>query len=178
MFRKRINQEIKIFHNEKNKLQSNKSTLNHYSKFIKNIFFLDFYDNRTNALSKCSYVAIDNPKRSEIISFGIRIDQTKYFYLDIIIDDNYPFRCPNININNHKYLNLISKKCLKSSNYYRCLCCESITCANNWSPMNQMIDIINESITNYFLLRDEINILICKKIEIKLGLIDRIRKYL
>ena len=63
---------------------------------------------------------------------------------------NYPFRCPTINLNKHKYKQLLCTKTmyetinLKKHFDKDCLCCTSITCSVNWSPGNTLCDLINE----------------------------------
>ena len=65
---------------------------------------------------------------------------------------NYPFVCPNVFLNNHKYNNFL----ISNQNYefadikkmagIHCFCCESITslCKDKWSCRNTLQDIITE----------------------------------
>lgn len=81
------------------------------------------------------------------------------------INNNYPFSCPTVFLNNQPYLKLLSNltayekqpysnalsnktKCkisnLKNLTGFDCLCCSSITCRNNWSPCCVLTNIIDE----------------------------------
>ena len=72
--------------------------------------------------------------------------------LDIIINlaKNYPFGPPNIEVNCVDYKDEILKNTTNEivSNFTnrRCLCCDTITCRNNWTPHLTIKDCINEVI--------------------------------
>jgi len=78
-----------------------------------------------------------------------------------VIPNDYPFKPPNVIINGKNYTNLIkmnnSEKLniLKSLTNKSCLCCNTITCYDNWSPALTFIDIISE-VNNNLRLIDKI----------------------
>lgn len=53
---------------------------------------------------------------------------------------NYPFKCPVIYINKYNYTNLLNYNPILDC----CLCCESITCSDNWNLSLKLTDIDNE----------------------------------
>ena len=61
-------------------------------------------------------------------------------YYKFIISNNYPFKPPKLHINNkpisyyHRVENFEFKKKIKKYTGIECFCCETILCANNWSP--------------------------------------------
>ena len=75
-----------------------------------------------------------------------------------VVPNDYPFRPPNVIINGKNYTNLIkmnnSEKLniLKSLTNKSCLCCNTITCYDNWSPALTFIDIISEVNNNLRLI--------------------------
>jgi ubiquitin-protein ligase len=75
-----------------------------------------------------------------------------------VIPNDYPFKPPNVIINGKNYTNLIkmnnSEKLniLKSLTNKSCLCCNTITCYDNWSPALTFIDIISEVNNNLRLI--------------------------
>lgn len=71
--------------------------------------------------------------------------------INIVLDDNYPFRKPiNIKINNYSYKSLIQlfNKQLSLFNIKECLCCTSLTCVNNWTPTSTIKSLLSEIILN------------------------------
>jgi len=91
------------------------------------------------------------------------------YHFDVIPD--YPFKPPkrfSINYKNYKhYLKIDSPKTLhelKLYNRINCLCCHSISCGNNWSPVLRLKNFINEykNIKKY--RRNIINRLLAEKI--------------
>ena len=78
-----------------------------------------------------------------------------------VVPIDYPFRPPNVIINGQKYTNLIKMNnheklhVLKSLTDKDCLCCNTVTCNDNWSPAMTFIDILSE-IKNNFKLIDKI----------------------
>lgn len=63
---------------------------------------------------------------------------------------NYPFVCPTVFLNNHKYKQILANKTNYEITYLKkltgidCLCCNSLTCSEKWAPNNNLNDIINE----------------------------------
>ena len=54
--------------------------------------------------------------------------------ITIIVDKYYPFKAPDILINNIKYYNILKFISIKFNCTDKCLCCKTITCPNNWKP--------------------------------------------
>jgi len=109
-----------------------------------------------------------------VISF-IKVDDNKYYEFYISFD--YPFTPPKLNINFKTYsylyyLNIKSlefKEKLLKYKKFRCFCCETKLCKNNWSPAHTMQIILDEV---------KLYISICEEIS-KRVIIDVIkRKYL
>lgn len=69
---------------------------------------------------------------------------------------NYPFKCPEIYVNNYKYTNLLNYNVITET----CLCCESVTCNDKWNLSLKLIDINNE-IEKYLKLKNHVADLIC-----------------
>jgi ubiquitin-protein ligase len=75
-----------------------------------------------------------------------------------VIPNDYPFKPPNVIINGQNYTNLIKMNnrekinILKSLTNKNCLCCNTITCYDNWSPALTFIDIISEVNNNLRLI--------------------------
>ena len=67
-----------------------------------------------------------------------------------VINQNYPFVCPAVFLNNRPYKSFLYGKTnyeyinLKKNFGIECLCCESLTCNANWSPKETLNNIINE----------------------------------
>jgi hypothetical protein len=70
-----------------------------------------------------------------------------------IIGINYPFVCPTVFLNNHKYKQILANKTNYEITYLKkltgidCLCCNSYLCYNNWAPsvtFKHIIDQIND----------------------------------
>lgn len=78
-----------------------------------------------------------------------------------VLPKEYPFRPPNVIINGQNYTSLLKftnrekLNVLSSLTNKSCLCCNTITCYDNWSPAMTFIDIISE-IKNNFKLIDKI----------------------
>jgi ubiquitin-protein ligase len=78
-----------------------------------------------------------------------------------VVPNDYPFRPPIVIINGQNYTNLIKMNnreklnVLKSLTNRSCLCCNTITCYDNWSPALTFIDIISE-VNNNLRLIDKI----------------------
>ena len=75
-----------------------------------------------------------------------------------VVPNDYPFRPPKVIINGQKYTNLIKINnheklhVLKSLTDKDCLCCNTITCNDNWSPAMTFIDILSEIKDNFKLI--------------------------
>jgi hypothetical protein len=67
-----------------------------------------------------------------------------------VINQNYPFVCPVVFLNNRPYKSFLFGKTnyefinLKKNCGIECFCCESLTCSVNWSPKETLNNIINE----------------------------------
>ena len=72
--------------------------------------------------------------------------------LKLILPNSYPFTPPNVLVNQVKYISLLNfnrghiKLLGLSEN--RCICCESITCTNNWGPLLIIDTLIKEVFHN------------------------------
>ena len=70
------------------------------------------------------------------------------------IDYDFPFTCPRVFFNGHRYNDFLRSKTLYENNNLKrrtgidCFCCSSVTCQNNWNPVTFITKIINE--INYF----------------------------
>lgn len=75
-----------------------------------------------------------------------------------VLPNEYPFRPPKVIINGQNYTKLIKMNnheklhVLKSLTDKDCLCCNTITCNDNWSPAMTFIDIISEIKQNFKLI--------------------------
>ena len=70
--------------------------------------------------------------------------------ISIIFPDEYPFKPPKIKLNEHDYDSLLKMNnpvklnALKNLTGRDCLCCNTITCYDNWAPAMTIYDIISE----------------------------------
>jgi ubiquitin-protein ligase len=125
--RKRISAELKLFINKFGSI---------------NLSF-------TTDLDSLILTIIDNNITSQFNTFSF------------VVPNDYPFRPPNVIINGQNYTNLIKMNnheklhVLKSLTNKSCLCCNTITCYDNWSPALTFIDIISE-VNNNLRLIDKI----------------------
>ncbi len=105
----------------------------------------------TNSKSKwnsevenCFY--IDNT--DETVSFCIMIESKSYIVkIDISQSLCYPFRSPDVYINNHNYKSLLRHNSLMEKyktylDYPVCMCCNSILC--EWGPIYGITHILKE----------------------------------
>lgn len=92
----------------------------------------------------------------------------KVNYKNLLIEINFigffPFQKPDVLINNKYYNNILIFNDPFFINHLKklninCLCCESILCTNNWSPMFGIINILDEIKKNHTLIN---NIIILK----------------
>jgi hypothetical protein len=69
-------------------------------------------------------------------------------------DYDFPFTCPRVFFNGHRYNDFLRSKTLYENNNLKkttgidCFCCSSITCQSNWNPVTFISKIIDE--INYF----------------------------
>ena len=67
-----------------------------------------------------------------------------------VLPNEYPFRPPKVIINGENYISLLKFTSCEKLNVLRsltnksCLCCNTITCNDNWSPAMTFIDILSE----------------------------------
>tara|TARA_B110001469_G_C9437170_1_gene221727 strand:+ start:215 stop:664 length:450 start_codon:yes stop_codon:yes gene_type:complete len=65
------------------------------------------------------------------------------------LSSQYPFRAPNLFINDISYLKILRFKTKELKDMkIDCLCCKSLTCTNNWAPSKKVNDIIEEFFYN------------------------------
>jgi|APCry1669192522_1035417.scaffolds.fasta_scaffold00042_29 ubiquitin-protein ligase len=82
-----------------------------------------------------------------LIIFTHKINKQKY---SIILNINYPFQPPIVKINDRLYKDFLIIHSIPTLNqlslHYNidCLCCRSITCLNNWTPIMGINHIISE----------------------------------
>lgn len=141
---KRINYEIK----------------NHLSELIIDIGY------RINNTHISFFISPDAPefKVDQKFDIFIKLYLPKYNVTStIVLNNHYPFHQPNkIQVNNHNYISLlcINQGLLKLVSDKKCLCCSSLTCPNNWSPILKIKDILKEiDETLYF--KKKISWIIC-----------------
>lgn len=116
---------------------------------------------------------IDDNEKLLILIFNDINSKTKYTFQ---INHNYPFKQPKLFINSIPYENLLST-CCSSNNIFSklllkitgisCLCCHSITCGNNWTPIFSLKNIILETIQYKQYVRHVINKILADKIKYK-----------
>ena len=97
----------------------------------------------------------------------------KVNYKNLLIEINFigffPFQKPDVLINNKYYNNILIFNDQFFINYLKklninCLCCESILCTNNWSPMFGIINILDEIKKNHTLINNIIKLKYLDKI--------------
>ena len=111
-----------------------------------------------------------------IVSIMMKIN-LHYLYIKICINNEYPFKPPEVFINNKPYLRLLMSKNIHSL-MKKCMHCQSILCPHRWGPSMGIVHIINEIYNNISTKISLIEILHLKKINSKyLKNID-INKYL
>ena len=78
--------------------------------------------------------------------------------------DCYPFRKPNVTINGHDYISLLSMNSLWMEKFKikSCLCCNSILC--KWDPRIRINNMLNEIYNNLNYKIRIIEILLCKQV--------------
>lgn len=96
-------------------------------------------------------VEFSNDKEGDSLNIYIyeTIDNKKICY-QFNVCVSYPFKCPTIILNKHKYRQLLYCRTnyeminLKKLTTKDCLCCVSLTCTNNWSPGYTLSNLIDE----------------------------------
>ena len=93
---------------------------------------------KSEKLSNCSY----NPENKEV-SFIYKDERM----VSMTIPNGYPFYPPkrmHVNYQPVVYHYLGNRSMIRKYFNIQCICCESITCPNNWKPMLNMENIIDE----------------------------------
>ena len=99
------------------------------------------------------------------------IPTTKKRVYKFILNSHYPFRPPEIYINNTMYSTILQmkgdyeKKMVKKIKGQDCLCCHSVNCNANWSPAIKLNRIIDEIKDTLKFKRDIINLMLVEKIK-------------
>lgn len=99
--------------------------------------------------------------------------RTKRRVYKFILTNHYPFRPPEIYVNNTMYSNVLQmrgeyeKEMVKKIKGQDCLCCHSLNCNANWSPAIKLFHIINEIKDTLKFKRDIINVMLADKIKKK-----------
>jgi len=135
LFGKRLKIEIIVFHAYCN---GNEELLNLYPK-IKNKYSEEFLANFEDFR-----VIGENEVAITLIYKDKYIMEVKCLF-----PKEYPFRPPQIKINDHEYTPYLSTlQNIKLYDDVKCLCCISLCCRENWGPQNSFIDIIKEIFKN------------------------------
>jgi ubiquitin-protein ligase len=87
-------------------------------------------------------VLINNANIS--IFIPIVIEYCRTVMVTITVDYYYPFKPPNVFINNIKYSKILQLISIKYKCTDMCLCCKSITCPGKWKPSCKIQDILTE----------------------------------
>lgn len=93
--------------------------------------------------------------------------------IKININNNYPWKPPTIILNNTRYAKYICSNIKSHGGDFKCLCCLSVTCFNNWSPAIHLIRVLDEIKENIILKQNIIYLIYIKKIK-KQYLVDDI----
>jgi hypothetical protein len=136
-------------------------------RFVNEILIYSKYDESKNHyyVEDCYF----NDSDDDSITFNILIEN-KILTVKIICNTGYPFKPPNILVNNYKYRSLLRTDYLFNKykeylNFNKCMCCNSILC--NWHVIYGFNNILNEIKTNYRLKIRLKNIIFAKNIMIK-----------
>lgn len=95
-----------------------------------------------------NYIGKDNIYGAEIMLCFTNLKDNKYY--EFAVHDYYPFKPPKLLINNkiltysHSVRSSEFTESLKKTTGFECFCCQSILCADNWSPKHIIKDIIEE----------------------------------
>ena len=76
--------------------------------------------------------------------------ENKNNIIKIILGDTFPFKVPEVYVNNIRYINFLQSPSLRMSKIIdnelqlNCMCCRSILNKNLWAPSTKFTNIINE----------------------------------
>lgn len=115
-----------------------------------------------NILKKYKNVKVFD--RDNII-FEIKVDDLT---ISLEFNDNYPFKCPLVKVNNYNYMSILKIRyydILKQLVSTNCLCCESILCGNKWCAIMNVNDIIEEVIQNINIKKKVMQLYLISKIK-------------
>ena len=164
MLQKRMNRRII---NEITFLANFKDLVNDtYIPIKHNKFFDKHQQNFKELKEKYNAIICNISGGPNTINLNLFIRNYKFNFKFIL--DHYPFRVPKIFLNNKSYLPCLNNK-PKLLNSKECLCCQSITCYNNWNGTFNITQILLEYAKYdklYFSrLRDKYNckIYLCQK---------------
>jgi ubiquitin-protein ligase len=110
-----------------------------YNSFINNNYnVILFNHNITNEINKLKIEFIVSENQLE--------NQVSYKF---IIDFDFPFKTPTIFYNNKPYSSFLKLPIRFNKIYNKltgesCMCCSSLNCRDNWSPIIKLYDIIND----------------------------------
>lgn len=128
-------------------------------------------DYEKNKICLTAVESIDSGKRNIIYKF--------------ILTSDYPFKPPEIYVNNHLYSTMLQMKgdlekdMVKKLKGQECLCCHSLNCHANWTPAIRLYRIIDEIKDTLKFKRDIINLILVDKIKKKYNIpYAYIEKYL
>jgi len=99
------------------------------------------------------------------------ITTSKKSVYKFILNNHYPFRPPEIYLNNIMYSTILQmksdyeKEMVKKIKGQDCLCCYSVNCSANWSPAIKLYQIINEIKSTLKFKKDIINLMLAEKIK-------------
>ena len=118
------------------------------------------------------YEKFKNISIKELSQFKCQIIIQTIVTFEFTLLSTYPFTMPEILINNKKYSSLLSLNprysvLLKKHYGYNCLCCNSLSCINNWTPHQSLIKIIDEFTENLKIKKKLIQLYFCKLIKEK-----------
>ena len=113
--------------------------------------YLDLYPKIKN---KCNHKILDSIEDISVINeneIEIVVNYKNKYLIRIkcLFPKEYPFRPPQIKLNDKEYIHFISKvQNIKLNDDVKCLCCISLCCRENWGPQNIFIDVIEEIYKN------------------------------
>ena len=122
---------------------------------------VDLYkSNQTYDIEDCYYYHSDN----ESITMNLLVEN-KILTVKIVCNTGYPFKQPNIFVNNIKYISLLRPTQLfhkygKFLNVSKCLCCNSILC--DWNLLYGFKNILTE-VKNNFIIKNRLRRMIYAK---------------
>jgi hypothetical protein len=122
-----------------------------------------------NLIFQCKSVKVETNSDE----YTLFIENNNNFY-KITLSENYPFKIPiDLYINDIPYKKYLYITDIKIKEYLKlyygleCLCCSSIMCANNWTPVHNISKILND-IDNTIRIYNEIILrIVCDEIKNK-----------